>query len=114
MLKSKANVVPREWGGRCQTWELLGRDDLAVFHERMPPGTSEVEHAHGIARQFFFVLKGELKINVRGREFVLAPHEGLEVPPGEIHVVRNESDLTAEFLAIAHPTTIGDRIVTGA
>lgn len=113
MLKSKAHVVPRSWGGSCQTWELLGGDDLAVFHEHMPPGTAEEEHAHGKARQFFFVLDGELSIRVLGRDHILRRYEGLDIPPGEFHRVRNVSNATTEFLAIAHPTTRGDRNVRG-
>lgn len=112
-MKSKANVVARVWGGTCETWELLSRSDLAVFHERMPPGTAEEEHFHSKARQFFFVLEGELQITVLGSDHVLSCHEGLEIPPGERHRVRNVSKGTTEFLAIAHPTTRGDRSAPG-
>lgn len=109
MKKSIENVQPRAWGGTCQTWELLSGGDLVVFHERMPSGTSEVEHYHNKARQFFFVLEGKLAIKALGSDFILRRHEGLEIPPGELHHVRNLSNGTTEFLAIAHPTTIGDR-----
>ena len=84
MLENKAHVVPRSWGGSCQTWELLGGDDLAVFHE---------EHAHGKARQFFFVLDGELSVRVLGRDQMLRRHEGLEIPPGEFHFLRGPISL---------------------
>jgi len=100
-------------GGTCLTWELLSGKDLAVFHELMPPGTAEVRHFHQNARQFFFVLKGELTIEALGGEYSLHQHEGLEIPPGEIHHVRNVSASTTEFLAIAHPITFGDRVLPG-
>ncbi len=108
-MKSTANVTPRPWGQGCQTWELLARPDMAVFHERMPPGTAELAHHHGVARQFFFVLSGSLVITVDGIDHPLGRHEGLEVPPGAVHKVRNLSDGETEFLAIAHPSTLGDR-----
>jgi mannose-6-phosphate isomerase-like protein (cupin superfamily) len=114
MLTSKANIVPRIWGGSCLTWELLSRAELVVFHEFMPPGTCEEEHAHRKARQFFFVLDGELSINVFGLAHVLHRHEGLDIPPGEFHWVRNASDAPVEFIAIAHPTTRGDKDVRRA
>lgn len=44
----------------------MSRDDFAVFHERMPPGTAEEEHSHSKARQFFFVLDGEFSITEEG------------------------------------------------
>ncbi len=108
-MKSIANTTPRPWGQGCQTWELLARPDMAVFHERMPPGTAELAHHHNVARQFFFVLSGSLVITVDGVDHPLARHEGLEVPPGAVHKVRNVSDGETEFLAIAHPSTLGDR-----
>ena len=111
MTLSTETVTPRSWGEGCLTWELISRGDLAVFHEWMPPGTTEVTHGHRRARQFFFVLEGELRIESMGREHALRRHQGLEIPPGEVHKVRNVSGLPAEFLAIAHPSTAGDRIV---
>lgn len=112
-MKSIANVTPRPWGQGCQTWELLARPDMVVFHERMPPGTAELAHHHDVARQFFFVLSGSLVITIDGTDHPLARHEGLEVPPGAVHQVRNVSGEEAEFLAIAHPTTLGDRTNAG-
>ncbi len=108
-MKSIENVTPRPWGQGCLTWELLARPDMVVFHERMPPGTAELAHHHAVARQFFFVLTGSLVITIDGTEHRLARHEGLEVPPGAVHKVRNASHGETEFLAIAHPSTLGDR-----
>jgi mannose-6-phosphate isomerase-like protein (cupin superfamily) len=109
-VRSASSVAPRPWGKNCQAWELLARTDIAVVHEQMPNGTAEHEHFHEKARQFFFVLKGTLSIRLFGRDYLVRCHEGLEVPPGARHWVRNESGDTTEFLAIAHPSTAGDRI----
>jgi mannose-6-phosphate isomerase-like protein (cupin superfamily) len=110
MIRNAKNATVREWGRGCRTWELLGGNpDLAVFHERMPPGTAEVEHVHERARQFFFVISGELTIRIGDADYTLGPGDGLEVPPGEMHLVHNDSAEASEFLAIAHPTTVGDR-----
>jgi hypothetical protein len=40
---------------------------------------------------------------------VVRAGQGLTVNPGEEHVVRNESGKPARFLAVASPTTYGDR-----
>lgn len=109
MIRNTSNVKPRAWGGSCQTWELLSGKDLVVFRERMPAGTAEVEHYHKQARQFFFVLDGELTITLNGVEHTLKQYVGLEIPPGEVHRVHNTSSGTTEFLAIAHPSTMPDR-----
>jgi mannose-6-phosphate isomerase-like protein (cupin superfamily) len=80
-----------------------------VVQEAMPPGTAEVRHFHKRARQFFFVLSGELAIEVEGERTTLSTHDGIEIAPGRAHQVLNESDSEASFLAVACPTTKGDR-----
>jgi len=75
----------------------------------MPPGTAETRHRHAVARQFFFVLAGELTIERDEDAFVLRAGEGLEVAPGSAHQVLNRSDTDARFLVISQPPSHGDR-----
>jgi mannose-6-phosphate isomerase-like protein (cupin superfamily) len=103
MKTSNQAVAPRDWGDGCKTWELARHPDLAVFHERMPPGTAERAHWHETARQVFFVLEGTLWIQSGDTHQRLERHEAMEIAPGTLHVVSNRSDRPAEFLAISHP-----------
>jgi mannose-6-phosphate isomerase-like protein (cupin superfamily) len=98
------------WGEACDGWHLVREPTLSVIHERMPPGTAEIRHAHERARQFFFVLAGVASIELDGVEYELAPHEGLDVPPGAPHQIFNRTDSTLEFLVISQPPSHGDRI----
>jgi mannose-6-phosphate isomerase-like protein (cupin superfamily) len=68
-----------------------------------------VRHYHARARQLFFVLEGELAIDVRNEQFQLRPQDSLEVVPGDPHGVRNAGTRDAIFLVISAPTTRGDR-----
>ena len=76
----------------------------------MPPGTLEARHFHSRARQFFFVLDGELTIEVEGQEFLLRVGEGLEVSPGEAHQVFNRGTLPVRMIVTSQPPSHGDRI----
>ncbi len=107
---SKADAEHYVWGGDCDGWHLVKRDDLSVIHERMPPGRSEVRHYHERSRQFFFVLAGELVLEMAGTRHVLTIGRGLEVAPEVLHQAINASGSDVEFLVISHPTTRGDRI----
>ncbi|MHC5654052.1 cupin domain-containing protein [Stappia sp.] len=109
MKTSNQAVAPRDWGDGCKTWELARHPDLAVFHERMPPGTAERAHWHETARQVFFVLEGTLWIQSGDTHQRLERHEAMEIAPGTLHVVSNRSDRPAEFLAISHPIPLDDR-----
>lgn len=110
MKISKKNAPHYIWGETCDGWHLVQNEDLSVIHERMPLGSSEVKHYHEKSRQFFFVLKGNLAIDVNNETQQLGPFEGVEVPPLTIHHVRNASVSDVEFLVISQPSTKGDRI----
>ena len=98
------------WGAGCDGWHLVKQAELSVIHERMPPGTAEVRHYHERARQFFFVLSGEITLELNRERQVIVAFQGVEVPPGVPHQVFNQSGAAAEFLVISQPTTRGDRV----
>lgn len=106
---SKQNAEHYQWGSECDGWYLVKRQDMSVIHERMPPSTQEVRHYHSQARQFFFVLQGELMMELEGKSHRLVAHQGIEIPPEAKHQARNDSSCDTEFLVISHPTTRGDR-----
>lgn len=99
------------WGGACDGWHLLKGDDLSVIEERMPTGTTEQRHRHERSRQFFYVLEGEAVLEMEGTAHVLRSGEGLHVPPGAAHQMRNESGADVRFLVVSAPRSHGDRIV---
>ena len=98
------------WGAGCEGWHLLATPELSVIRERMPPGTSEVRHFHRRAQQFFYLLAGELTIEIEGEERALAPGQGLAVAAGAAHQVFNRGAVGAEFLVVSQPPSHGDRI----
>ncbi|MBB6096863.1 mannose-6-phosphate isomerase-like protein (cupin superfamily) [Deinobacterium chartae] len=106
---SRENAEHYTWGIDCDGWHLVRSADLSVIHERMPPGRAEQRHRHARSRQFFFVLRGVLTLELEGREHTLGAHQGLEVPPGAAHQAINRSDAAAEFLVVSQPRSHGDR-----
>lgn len=108
---SKENAEHYIWGGNCDGWRLVDREDCSIFHEKMPPDSQEVRHFHQTAEQFFFVLSGCLHIEIAGTEHELHSHEGIELPPNTPHQAMNRSDEAVEFLVISRPNTRGDRVL---
>lgn len=106
---STANAPHYIWGRQCDGWHLLQGDDLSVIEERMPPGAAEVRHRHARARQFFYVLEGEAVLELEGVAHRLGPRQGLHVPPGAPHQMRNESAADVRFLVVSSPKSHGDR-----
>jgi mannose-6-phosphate isomerase-like protein (cupin superfamily) len=97
------------WGEVCDGWHLLRTNDLSVIEERMPPGAQEQRHFHQRSRQFFYVLEGELTMEVDGHEHRIKARQGLEIAPGERHQAKNTSAAEVRFLVVSQPPSQGDR-----
>lgn len=96
-------------GPACDGWHLVRSESLSVIEERMPPGAREERHLHTRSRQFFYVLAGELILEVDGREHGLGAGQGIEVAPGTRHQAMNASREEVRFLVISSPPAQGDR-----
>jgi mannose-6-phosphate isomerase-like protein (cupin superfamily) len=106
-----------KWGmphADCEGWHLVKTPGLSVIEERMPPGASETAHAHSQARQFFFVLEGELTLLVEGHDLILQAGNGLEIAPGRPHQALNRGSRPVRMLVISQPPSHGDRTMLDA
>ena len=99
------------WGAGCDGWHLVKRSEISVIYERLPPGTAEVRHYHQRAWQFFFILSGTAVMELAGKRETLQAQQGIEIPAGAPHQMRNESDADVEFLVISQPPSHGDRVL---
>lgn len=97
------------WGQICDGWHLVRSGNLSVIEERMPPGSEEQRHWHQHARQFFYVLEGELTMQFDDRTITLNPRQGIEIAPGIPHQAKNPSQADVRFLVISQPPSHGDR-----
>jgi mannose-6-phosphate isomerase-like protein (cupin superfamily) len=107
---SAANAEHYTWGAGCDAWYLVRTPGLHVIEELMQPGASETPHHHTHARQFFFVLDGELTLAFDRHDFQLRAGEGLEIAPGQIHQAVNRSSTPVRFLVTSQPPSHGDRV----
>jgi mannose-6-phosphate isomerase-like protein (cupin superfamily) len=98
------------WGGVNDGWHLVKRDDLSVIQERLQPASREVRHYHQRARQFFYVLRGELTMEAGGVVHRLVPGQGIEIAPGVLHQARNEGTQPVEIIVTSAPKSHGDRV----
>ena len=106
----KAGADHYMWAGVNDGWHLVQRDDLSVIEERIQPGASEVRHYHRKARQFFYVLAGELTMEAAGQTYRLAVGQGIEIAPGVPHRAQNRSAVPVEILVTSSPKSHGDRV----
>ena len=110
MIISITNAEHYTWGNNCHGWHLVRTPNLSIIEEIMPPSTSETRHRHIHARQFFYILEGELTIEVDHQSHTLHAGEGIEISPGTHHQAINRSAAPVRFLVTSHPPSHGDLV----
>jgi len=107
---SRDNAEHYRWGDDCDAWYLVKDPQLSVIEEFMPPGAAEIRHYHERAQQFFYILSGEVLMEVEGETTLIKAGSGIRIRPGAKHQVRNPSSSPVRVLVISHPMSHGDRI----
>jgi len=110
---SRDNAEHYRWGVDCDGWHLVSSKSLSVIEELMPPGAAEIRHHHQLAQQFFYVLDGEILMEVDGENTLVPAGSGIRILPGMRHQVRNPTPRAVRFLVISQPPSRGDRIDEG-
>ncbi len=111
MIRNKTNVMEYTWGEHCKGWHLLKSDTLGIIQEIMPPSTSEVEHQHSKAQQFFFILEGEATFYIEGKKYTVPSGQGIHIPKKTFHKIINDTKEQLEFIVVSEPHAHGDRVL---
>ena len=107
---SKENAEHYTWGDNCDGWHLAKSSRLSVIQENVPPGCSEARHFHETSEQFFFVIFGVASLEVNGITHRLESQQGLHIPAGVPHQLKNEHTTNLSFLVTSTPPSHGDRV----
>lgn len=107
---SRMNAPHYRWGVDCDGWYLVRDPNLSVIEELMPPGTAEIRHYHQHAQQFFYILDGEVLMEVNGEKHLVSAGSGIRIMPGTRHQIHNPSSSAVRFLVISQPPSHGDRV----
>ena len=98
------------WGGKCDGWHLVKTASLSVIQEVVPSGCSEVKHLHEKAEQYFYILSGVATLEVHEETYRLKPNQGLHIPAGVLHQLRNDSNKDLVFIVTSTPPSHGDKV----
>ncbi len=107
---SRENAEHYRWGVDCDGWHLVKDKQLSVIEEFMPPGSAEIRHYHERAQQFFYILTGEVLMEIDGENVLIPAGCGVRIMPGARHQIRNPSSSPVRFLVISQPSSHDDRI----
>jgi len=111
MKKTKENSEAYQWGVDCSGWYLVNNKELSVIQELMPPNTSEKNHKHINAQQFFYILRGEATFIIDGETTLIEKNQGIHITKNQVHQIKNNGDTDLEFLVISQPHSHNDRVI---
>jgi mannose-6-phosphate isomerase-like protein (cupin superfamily) len=107
---SKSTAAQFAWREVCDGWTLMSTSSLHVVQERMPPGTHELRHKHATTYQFYFVLEGHATVVLDDGALPVLAGQGVAIPRGVPHQIRNDSTGAVEFLVISSRPPREDRV----
>jgi mannose-6-phosphate isomerase-like protein (cupin superfamily) len=107
--RSKADVSKQGFDYKFLANRALGSDHVAINVATVQPGHQGPDYHIHTFDQFYFVLRGELTIDVGFERFEVGPLSLVVLPAGIIHRQRNEGREAEEHLSIITPEPAANR-----
>jgi quercetin dioxygenase-like cupin family protein len=76
---------------------------VAIFSHSVAPMYGPPLHRHSREDEWFYILKGEITLEIDGKRITLHAASSAFAPRGTAHTYKNFSNETAEILAVATP-----------
>lgn len=73
------------------------------------PGEVVTPHVHKVMEENFYVLEGQVSIEVEGIPNILGPGQFIHLEAGEFHKISNPFDEPMKMIVTAAPYTEGDK-----
>ena len=120
MRLTRKDEITRPFEGPTgeKVYEMLGAPEHiggakhhSFSHVVIEPHGASRPHWHPVAEETYYILKGEGRMIVDGREMLLRPGDALLILPPEVHQIFNDSDSALEFIAVCAPAWTPDNSV---
>lgn len=89
--------------------KALGTDtggDWSLFEATVNPGSIVPEHRHNGFEESFYILEGELEMQMNGDTMTVGKGSFIKVPKGTVHGYKNTSGAEVRYLTWTHPAGI--------
>ena len=110
LTRKESISAPFDSGHGERVYEMLGAPEAiggakghSFSHVVISPHCSSRPHYHPVAEETYYILSGEGRMLVDGKELQLIPGDALLIMPPEVHQIFNDSDSELEFIAVCAP-----------
>ncbi len=76
---------------------------------RLRPGEVLTPHLHKVMEENFYVLKGQVCVEIEGVKTVVEEGQMINIAPGEFHTVSNPGDDYNEYIITCAPFAANDK-----
>jgi quercetin dioxygenase-like cupin family protein len=93
--------------GDLYTFLATGEDTngaYALIHATVPPGSGPPPHIHRREDEAFFILEGQVAVQVDGRTVSASAGTWLTLPKGTLHAFKSEGTTPARMLILVIPS----------
>ena len=118
LVRKEDITAPFESGTGELVYEMLGAPESiggakhhSFSHVVIPPGCSSRPHYHPVAEETYYILSGEGRMLLDGRELVLRSGDALLIHTLEVHQIINPGPAGLEFIAVCAPAWTPDNSV---
>jgi mannose-6-phosphate isomerase-like protein (cupin superfamily) len=83
--------------------ELLRGEQQSLAEAMLAPGQATQRHYHAASEELYYLLAGTGEMEVDGERTRVAPGDGILIPPGGWHEIRNDGAGELRFLCCCAP-----------
>lgn len=88
--------------------ELLAYRNSAIAKQslaeaRLPPGGRTTPHYHPQTEEIYYILEGQARMTIGDETAEVGPGDAIAIPPGAVHTITNDGDITLKFLCCCAP-----------
>ncbi len=80
---------------------VIARQSLA--EATVKPGCATQAHYHPVTEEIYYILAGTGEMRIEGEGRVVGPGDGIAIPPGACHQIRNTGTLDLVLLCCCSP-----------
>lgn len=97
--KNGANTLRAILNGKTESGSLM-----EVHETTLVPGSSPHPPHHHLHDELFLISTGSLEVTIKGKTTVIGPGSAAYVHSGEVHGVRNNGSVDAQYFVVATGT----------
>ena len=76
---------------------------VSVAEATVDPGRDTESHRHLQSQEIYYILEGDGEMRLGGEAFKIKRYDGILIPPGTPHFVKNSGKSTLRMLCICSP-----------